>query len=173
MSARSEDKSGRSGTLRLAGASDLYAQILAQLSPADRELLHRGLAARGHELCDQGGQTVGTIVAVLIDRETAQPQWLAVEDPLRQRLVGVPIACLEAIGSRYRTPVRAAGIQAAPDVPLAGLPAKIEHALCRHYGLARTRGATEPADRRATSSRAFQDPGGTGQIGWLPGPRGS
>jgi hypothetical protein len=173
VSALSDGKSGSSGTLRLPGASDFYAQILARLSPADRELLQRGLAARHHELCDQGGQTVGTIAAVLIDRETASPQWLAVQDPLGQRLLGVPIACLEAIGSRYRTPVRAARIQAAPDVPLAGLPAKIEHALCRHYGRAQTRGATEPTDRRATSSRAFQDPGGTGQIGWLPGPRGA
>lgn len=152
--------------------SDPYAEILSQLPTGERELLRRALASRGRALHDRAGELVGTIAAVLIDRETGWPQWLAVERPSREPgLVGVPVAGLDTFGSHYQVPRCAAQIHGAPAVALAGLSAPLELALCRHYGVPLTRGAELPGERRVTSSRAFQDPGWAHQVGWLPGPR--
>ncbi len=149
--------------------SDRYAQLLAELPPAEEGLLYEALGARGKELRDRSGATLGTIAAVLVDRETARPQWLVVERPSTEPLfVGVPIAGLEVESSHCSTPLPVAGIESAPAIDLAGLPARVERDLCQHYELPPTRGAARPTDRRATSSRAFQD---GGQLGWLPGPR--
>jgi hypothetical protein len=152
--------------------ADLYAEILSRLCDADHALLEVALQARGHELYDREGTRLGTVAAVLIDRETARPQWLALEREADGQLIGVPAACLEPINSNFRIPLRADRIRSAPGVALGGLSAQLERALCRHYGLPLTRGGSRRTERRATSSRAFQDPGGTGQVGWLPGPRG-
>lgn len=152
--------------------ADLYAEILSRLCDADHALLEVALQARGHELYDREGTRLGTVAAVLIDRETARPQWLVLEREVDGQLIGVPAACLEPINSNFRIPLRADRIRSAPGVALGGLSAQLERALCRHYGLPLTRGASRRTERRATSSRAFQDPGGTGQVGWLPGPRG-
>jgi hypothetical protein len=153
--------------------ADPFAHTLEQLSSADREMLERALAARGRVLHDASGEVVGTITGVLIDRETGRPTWLAVERASRaQGLVGVPVTGLETFGAHYRVPVSAELIHAAPVVSLRGLAAAVEHDLCHHYGVPPTRGAEQPTDRRATSSRAFQEPGETGDVGWLPAPRG-
>jgi hypothetical protein len=152
---------------------DWYAERLAALPPDVQELLRHALAARGHPLHDSAGEVVGSIAAVLIDRETARPTWLAVERASRdQSLVGVPVAGLEPYGAHYRVPVQAKQIHSAPGVSLAGVRGSVEHDLCRHYGIPPTRGATRPDDRRATSSKAFQGPGWSGPAGWLPAPRG-
>lgn len=149
---------------------DSYDELVAALPADEQELLRRALAARGRALHDRKGEPVGMITAVLIDREAGRPTWLAVERASRTpSLVGVPVTGLESHGPHYRVPVAAEKIHSAPTISLAGVRAPVEQALCRHYEVPPTRGAAHPTDRRATSSRVFQ---GTGQIGWLPGPRG-
>jgi hypothetical protein len=152
-------------------ALDPYAKRLAGLDPAERLLLHQALWARGRPLHDRAGELVGKIAAVLIDRETARPQWLAVERSGGGRLlVGVPIAGLKTDQAECRTPLPAAAVRSAPSIGPGGLTAGLELELCQHYRITLTRGAACPAgERRATSSRAFQD---GERVGWLPGPRG-
>jgi hypothetical protein len=153
--------------------ADPYADVLGRLSAADRELLDRAVAARGRVLHDEAGEPVGTITAVLIDRETGRATWLVVDRAARtQSLVGAPVTGLEAFGDHYRIPVPAALIHDAPTIALTRVRAAVEQDLCQHYGVPMTRGASRQADRRATSSKAFQGPGWTDDLGWLPAPRG-
>jgi hypothetical protein len=148
-----------------------YCELLAALPAAERGLLYRAVASRGRQLYACGGAPLGIIAAVLVDRETAWPQWLAVEQHSRAApLVGVPIAGLASCAGGCQTPQSAAVIRSAPRIDLGGLSAEVERALCMHYGLALTRGAALLGERRTTSSRAFQD---GGRLGWLPGPRAS
>jgi hypothetical protein len=151
---------------------DRFTETMEQLRPEDRELLERALVARGRVLFDLDGELVGTIAGVLMDRETGRPTWFAVARAARvQNLVGVPVAGFEPFGSHYRTPATAAQIESAPGVSMVGLKAATERELCHHYGVPFTRGAARPGERRATSSRAFQEPGDGDGVGWLPAPR--
>ena len=151
---------------------DRFTETMEQLRPEDRELLERALAARGRVLFDRDGELVGTIAGVLMDRETGRPTWFAVARAARvQDLVGVPVPGFEPYGAHYRVAATAAQISSAPTVSMVGLKARTERELCDHYDVPFTRGASRPGERRATSSRAYQDPGAADQVGWLPAPR--
>jgi hypothetical protein len=143
----------------------------APRSPEGQEL-ERLLGWVGWRLEDSEGRLIGTIEAILVDRQTGTAQWLLIS---RHRLL-VPIAGARASTGRVSVPYARARVQSGPRTVMANfLTARTERALCEHYQVAPTRGARLSTwERRATSSRAYLV---TGRANWLnsvrwePGPR--
>lgn len=157
-------------TLPPSTETDIFERVLAELSAADQDRLRRGLFARGREVVDPFGHPIGTAASLMVDRETAMPQWLAIQ--LRTAIIATPVTGLQLVGQRAYVASPAALVLAAPTFEADYVPASVERALCRHYRCKPTRGARQSADeQRATSSRAFWASGVGERIGWLPGPR--
>jgi hypothetical protein len=150
----------------------VYDAALDALTAADLRRLNDALWARGRLVADACGRPIGKVVAVMVDRESGRPQWLAVA--LRDGVTAVPIARLRILGSRAYLTGAASVVSTAPRFESPYLLASVERALCRHYRCPPTRGAlVDPTERRVTCSRAFWISAPGNGIGWLPAPRGS
>jgi hypothetical protein len=157
-------------TLPPSTQTDVFERVLADLSAADHDRLRRGLFARGREVVDPFGHPIGKAVGLMVDRETAKPQWLAIQ--LATAITAAPITGLQLVGERAYVASPAALVLAAPTFEADFLSASVERALCRHYRCKPTRGGRLAGDeQRATSSRAFWASDVGERIGWLPGPR--
>ena len=158
-------------TLPVVRRQDIYEEVLEELNASELERLKRGLYARGREVVDPFGRPVGTVSAVMVDRESGRPQWLAIE--VSDGVTAIPIKDLQVLADQAYVACAAPMVFAAPQFEAHYLPASVERALCDHYGCDPTRGAlTDPDEKRATGSRAFWSSDVGGDIGWLPGPRG-
>jgi hypothetical protein len=149
---------------------DMYESALAALSADDLSRLKRGLHARGREVLDPFGIRIGTAVALMADRQTGRPQWLAIG--LGNAVTGLPIKGVQLVGQHAHAMFASGLVLTAPKFDPDYLPASVERALCRHYACKPTLGALLDADeQRATSSRTFWTSEVGQGIGWLPGPR--
>jgi hypothetical protein len=173
---RSNDEGGGSDQPLVDSSSlrqrhDVYSTLVDELDPADRGLLYRVLSARGDLLFDHSEHAIGVIRGVMVDRESGSPRWLVVEHGYAYSLFAVPVAGLELDGPGYRTLIEARRIHAGPEIDLSSWTAQTERQLRNYYGVAGPSGGEEDTERRASCSRAFQDPEVLDQIGWLPAPR--
>jgi uncharacterized protein (TIGR02271 family) len=92
---------------------------------------------RGGTLIAQDGDKIGSIDEVYVDRDTGEPEWLAVKTGLfGGKLTFVPIAEADSTGENVRVPYDKAQVKDAPHVDADGELSEAEEAeLYRHYGL--------------------------------------
>jgi hypothetical protein len=128
----------------------------------------------GDRVDDVHGARIGTLEAILVDRERGNPQWML----LRTSRIGhyhcAPLTRAAAGNGHVWLPHRRSTVMSGPRVTSADqrLSARMEQRLCVLFDQPRTRGAAlSPWERRATSSRAWVDRL-SGDVMWLPGPRG-
>ncbi len=153
----------------------VYRSILSRLPTTDRSLLADALRARGSELLDIEGRSVGFLNAVFVDREVGVPRWLAVSHQRdgRERIAGVPASALAGVGLGVAdVSLTLEQIRSAPQLDIEYVSAPNERELCRHYGLPPSPAAVEGRiERRATCSQAFPPLVRGESVRWLPGPR--
>jgi hypothetical protein len=137
-----------------------------------RTRIDRLLDHVGERVDDPDGRRVGTLVGMLVERQTGVPMWTLVRAH-HGAVFAAPIHGLMAGGGRVFLPVPRARVHATPHIDVdRGLGCRAEADLCRYYDVPPTSGARRPAwERRATSSFAFVDPQDSARVRWVPGPR--
>ena len=97
----------------------------------------RILEHRGKDLCDRGGEKLGSIEEIYLDAETDQPAWALVNTGLfGTRQTFVPLREAAESDGTLTVPVDKATVKDAPKVEHTGQLTKREEAgLHAHYGL--------------------------------------
>jgi stress response protein YsnF len=92
---------------------------------------------RGRTALDRDGDEIGTVEEVYLDKDTGQPEWLAVKGGLfGGRVSFVPLAEARVEGADVRVPYERAQVRDAPQADADGQLSQDEEArLYRHYGL--------------------------------------
>jgi uncharacterized protein (TIGR02271 family) len=95
------------------------------------------LNSRGADVLDRGGNKVGTIEDIYLDRETDQPEWAVVKTGLLGTRVNfVPLRDASSEGDDLRVPYDKDQVSGAPSVDEDGELSQQEEAeLYRYYGL--------------------------------------
>lgn len=95
------------------------------------------LNSRGADVLDRGGNKVGTIEDIYLDRETDQPEWAVVKTGLLGTRVNfVPLRDASSEGDDLRVPYDKDQVSGAPSVDEEGELSQQEEAeLYRYYGL--------------------------------------
>ena len=91
----------------------------------------------GQDLYDRDGETIGSIEAIYLDRETSAPEWALVKTGLfaLQRAF-VPLHGATESEDRLTVPFEKRAVKAAPDIkPIGWLSVSEVAELYRHYGL--------------------------------------
>jgi hypothetical protein len=128
---------------------------------------------RGKKMVDAGGDKIGTIEDILLDRQTGEPAWAAVKTGLfGMKHTLVPIGDAEPVGEdEVRVNLDKETVKSAPRVDPGGeLSAEEERRLWEHYGRSdyddwqgedRTRalGMPDEGEDRARESTARTEPG--------------
>jgi len=93
-------------------------------------------AWRGRNLIDRDGDKIGSIEEVYVDRQSGEPEWLAVKTGLFGSKVSfAPIVEASPEGDAVRVPYEKAQVKDSPNVESDGeLSPEEESALYRHYG---------------------------------------
>jgi len=93
-------------------------------------------AWRGRNLVDRDGDKIGSVEEVYVDRQSGEPEWLAVKTGLfGSKLSFVPIAEADASGDEVRVPYEKAQVKDSPNIESDGeLSPDEESQLYRHYG---------------------------------------
>jgi|tagenome__1003787_1003787.scaffolds.fasta_scaffold20214354_2 hypothetical protein len=106
---------------------------------------------RGRDALGAGGDKVGTIEDIYLDRESGEPEWVAIKTGLFGGKVSfAPLAEAQADGDAIQLPYDKAQIKDAPRVEADGELSTAEEAeLYRHYG--RSYEAGDTGDRHDTS----------------------
>jgi stress response protein YsnF len=112
---------------------------------------------RGGTVVGPDGEKIGSIDEIYLDRQTGQPEWLAVKTGMfGTKLTFVPLAQAEATGEGLRVPYDKAQVKDAPNVePDGELSEEEEARLYRHYGL--QYGQSTPAVGRDVSGPETDD----------------
>jgi uncharacterized protein (TIGR02271 family) len=92
---------------------------------------------QGGTLTDREGEKIGSIDEVYVDRDSGEPEWLAVKTGLfGSKLSFVPVAEATRTGEEVRVPYEKAQVKDAPQVDADGELSEAEETeLYRHYGL--------------------------------------
>jgi uncharacterized protein (TIGR02271 family) len=92
---------------------------------------------QGGTLTDHEGEKIGSIDEVYVDRDSGEPEWLAVKTGLfGNKLSFVPVAEATRTGEDVRVPYEKAQVKDAPQVDADGELSEAEETeLYRHYGL--------------------------------------
>jgi uncharacterized protein (TIGR02271 family) len=92
---------------------------------------------QGQALHDSDGDKIGSVAAVYLDRQSGEPEWLAVKTGLLgSKLTFVPIRDASPSGDGVRVPYEKALIKDAPNVEADGeLSPEEERRLYQHYSL--------------------------------------
>lgn len=103
----------------------------------------------------EGGK-VGDVAAVLLDKETQRPEWLAVKRGPLGKQVLVPVAEADVAGDAITVPYSEAVIDSAPEGPGEEVSQETERVLASHYGLAysKERSSTGLAEGRDQAPRS-------------------
>jgi uncharacterized protein (TIGR02271 family) len=98
--------------------------------------LEDATAWRGRNLIDSDGDKIGSVEEIYVDRESGEPEWLAVKTGLfGTKLSFVPLAEAQADGDTVRVPYDKAQVKDSPNVEADGdLSPQEESQLYRHYG---------------------------------------
>src|SRR5215218_4019362 len=93
-------------------------------------------AWRGRNLVDRDGDKIGSVEEVYVDRQSGEPEWLAVKTGLfGSKLSFVPLAEADASGDEVRVPYEKAQVKDSPSIESDGeLSPEEESQLYRHYG---------------------------------------
>ena len=93
-------------------------------------------AWRGRNLVDRDGEKIGSVEEVYVDRESGEPEWLAVKTGLfGSKLSFVPLAEADATGDEVRVPYEKSQVKDSPAIESDGeLSPEEEQQLYRHYG---------------------------------------
>lgn len=123
----------------------------------------------GYRVDDVHGRGVGKVEAILVDRESGEPQWLHIKLQGGGWTVLPLVRDLLAGAGHLLTPWPKDKILSAPRVNDAGaLSARHEREACKAFGVEPTRGASLSTwERRATSSRLVDS------SNWAPPARGA
>ena len=92
---------------------------------------------QGGTVTDREGEKIGSIDEVYVDRDSGEPEWLAVKTGLfGNKLSFVPVAGATRTGEEVRVPYEKAQVKDAPQVDADGELSEAEETdLYRHYGL--------------------------------------
>jgi uncharacterized protein (TIGR02271 family) len=92
---------------------------------------------RGATLVDRDGEKIGKVEDIYLDRQTGQPEWVAVKTGLiGSKLSFVPLAQADRSGDEIQVPYEKAQVKDAPSVEADGeLSQDEESQLYQHYGL--------------------------------------
>jgi sporulation protein YlmC with PRC-barrel domain len=92
---------------------------------------------QGGTVTDREGEKIGSIDEVYLDRDSGEPEWLAVKTGLfGTKLSFVPVAEATRTGEDVRVPYEKAQVKDAPQVDPDGELSEAEESdLYRHYGL--------------------------------------
>ena len=109
----------------------------------------------GRDVLDSGGDRLGGVREIYLDRETGRPEWVLVEvDDDQPRFVPLADASVESTAIRVAHP--AAVVHAAPTIgPEAHIDNDQERRLYEHYGIAYSEDASDsglPADVELTDA---------------------
>src|SRR3954454_15369680 len=93
-------------------------------------------AWRGRILIDRDGDKIGSVEEVYVDRESGEPEWLAVKTGLfGSKLSFVPIGEADATADDVRVPYEKSQVKDSPNIESDGeLSPEEESQLYRHYG---------------------------------------
>jgi uncharacterized protein (TIGR02271 family) len=115
---------------------------------------------RGETVVDRDGDKLGKVEDIYLDRQTDQPEWVAVKTGMiGSKLSFVPLAGAERSGDEIRVPYEKRQVKDAPSVEADGELSPDEEArLYRHYGLAYDEsrsdsGLAEGGERQASGQR--------------------
>jgi uncharacterized protein (TIGR02271 family) len=113
-------------------------------------------AWRGRNLVDRDGDKIGSVEEVYVDRESGEPEWLAVKTGLfGSKLSFVPLADANETGDDIRVPFEKAQVKDSPNIDADGdLSPEEEQQLYRHYGRAHNGDA---GDREVTDAAGTDD----------------
>jgi sporulation protein YlmC with PRC-barrel domain len=102
----------------------------------------------------EGGK-VGDVAAVLLDKETARPEWLAVKRGFGKQVL-VPVAEADVAGDVITVPYSEAVIDSAPEGQGDEVSQETERVLASHYGLvySKERSSTGLAEGRDQAPRS-------------------
>jgi sporulation protein YlmC with PRC-barrel domain len=94
-------------------------------------------AWQGDTVTDREGEKIGSIDEIYVDRDSGEPEWLAVKTGLfGNKLSFVPVAEAARTGDEVRVPYEKAQVKDAPQVDSDGELSEAEKTdLYRHYGL--------------------------------------
>ena len=125
---------------------------------------------RGRQAYGGDGEKLGTIADLYLDRETGQPEWVAIETGLFGRKVSfAPLAQATRSGEGVRLPYGKEQIKDAPSAEADGeLSQEEEAALYRHYGLGYSEVASDsglPSGQTTGGAGAGASPTGRGPVG--------
>ena len=92
---------------------------------------------RGQDLQDNDGDKIGSIADIYLDRQTGEPEWLAVKTGMfGSNLSFVPIREARSTGDAVTVPYEKAKVKDAPNVEADGeLSEAEEQRLYEHYGI--------------------------------------
>jgi len=93
-------------------------------------------AWRGRNLVDRDGDKIGSVEEVYVDRQSGEPEWLAVKTGLfGSKLSFVPLGEADATGDEVRVPYEKAQVKDSPNIESDGeLSPEEEQRLYSHYG---------------------------------------
>jgi sporulation protein YlmC with PRC-barrel domain len=103
---------------------------------------------QGATVTDREGEKIGSIDEVYVDRDSGEPEWLAVKTGLfGTKLSFVPVAEATRTGEAVRVPYEKAQVKDAPQVDADGELSEAEKTdLYRHYGLEHDQSRSVGAD---------------------------
>jgi len=115
---------------------------------------------RGDTVVDRDGDKLGKVEDIYLDRQTDQPEWVAVKTGMiGSKLSIVPLAGAQRSGDEIRVPYEKGQVKDAPSVEADGELSQDEEArLYRHYGLEYDEsrsdsGLAEGGERQASGQR--------------------
>jgi uncharacterized protein (TIGR02271 family) len=113
----------------------------------------------GRQAVDADGDTIGTIVDVYADDETARPEWVAVKTGwFGSKISFVPVTGAGEVDGSVRVMWQKSHVKAAPHVdPDGALSNDEEDVLYRHYDMEGLRGEVRGAADLTTSGRSVTD----------------
>jgi uncharacterized protein (TIGR02271 family) len=117
---------------------------------------------RGSTVVDRDGDKLGTIDDIYLDRQTDQPEWVAVKTGMiGSKLSFIPLAGADRSGDEIRVPYEKAHVKDAPSIePDGELSQQEEARLYEHYGLeydeSRSDSGLAEGGRPGTSGRREQ-----------------
>jgi sporulation protein YlmC with PRC-barrel domain len=104
---------------------------------------------QGATVTDREGEKIGSIDEVYVDRDSGEPEWLAVKTGLfGTKLSFVPVAEATRTGEEVRVPYEKAQVKDAPQVDADGELSEAEETdLYRHYGLEHDQSRSDRDDK--------------------------
>jgi hypothetical protein len=111
----------------------------------------RILQFRGEDLCDRGGDKIGSIEEIYLDAQTDEPEWALVHTGLfGTKRTFVPLSQASEEDGVLTVPFDKATVKDAPGIEPSGQLSEREEAeLYRHYGMDYAPGTEDPAGLRS------------------------